>query len=124
MKDLHAKITRQIYVKTSSADAVLQVGVYMGCCGSEIHAQWLANVNKITGYEQTGCTLSMFANRLSFNYDFRGPSKAVDTGTPASCVSSLKDHMVCTTLACQTDSSTVMSRLCERTSNQPAPLHD
>ena len=58
----------------------LQVGVYVGCCGSEIHAQWLSNVPEITGYEQTGCTLSMFANRLSFSFDFRGPSKAVDTG--------------------------------------------
>ena len=60
----------------------LQVGVYVGCCGSEIHAQWLANVNEITGYEQTGCTLSMFANRLSFSFDFQGPSKVVDTGPP------------------------------------------
>ena len=54
--------------------------MYVGCCGSEIHAQWLSNVPEITGYEQTGCTLSMFANRLSFSFDFRGPSKAVDTG--------------------------------------------
>ena len=65
----------------------LQVGVYVGCCGSEIHAQWLANVNEITGYEQTGCTLSMFANRLSFSFDFQGPSKAVDTGP---CMHDLK----------------------------------
>ncbi|CAK0731645.1 hypothetical protein CVIRNUC_000023 [Coccomyxa viridis] len=61
-----------------------QVGVYVGCCGSEIHAQWLANVNEITGYEQTGCTLSMFANRLSFSFDFQGPSKAVDTACSSS----------------------------------------
>ena len=54
--------------------------MYVGCCGSEIHSQWLSNVNEITGYEQTGCTLSMFANRLSFYFDFKGPSKAVDTG--------------------------------------------
>ena len=54
--------------------------MYLGCCGSEVHAQWLADVDNITGYEQTGCTMSMFANRLSFTYDFRGPSKAVDTG--------------------------------------------
>ena len=52
----------------------------MGCCGSELHAQWLSNIKEITGYEQTGCTLSMFANRLSFFFDFKGPSKAVDTG--------------------------------------------
>ncbi len=61
----------------------VQVGVYVGCCGSELHAQWLSDINGITGYEQTGCTLSMFANRLSFTFDFRGPSKAVDTGAPS-----------------------------------------
>ena len=59
-----------------------QVGVYLGCCGSEVHALWLGDVNNITGYEQTGCTMSMFANRLSFTYDFKGPSKAIDTGVP------------------------------------------
>ena len=91
-----------------------RVGVYIGCCGSEVqnayllllhnvlhtwltlhqgcltcaiwplqvHAAWLADVPNITGYEQTGCTQSMFANRLSWTYDFRGPSKAVDTGSP------------------------------------------
>ena len=52
----------------------------MGCCGSETHTQWLADIKNITGYEQTGCTLSMFANRLSFFFDFKGPSKSVDTG--------------------------------------------
>ena len=57
-----------------------QVGVYIGCCGSELHAQWLSDVKDVTGYEQTGCTMSMFANRLSFFFDFKGPSKAVDTG--------------------------------------------
>ena len=57
-----------------------QVGVYVGCCGSELHAGWLMDVKGITGYEQTGCTLSMFANRLSFSFDFKGPSMAIDTG--------------------------------------------
>ena len=57
--------------------------MYLGCCGSEVHALWLGDVNNITGYEQTGCTMSMFANRLSFTYDFKGPSKAIDTGATA-----------------------------------------
>ncbi len=61
--------------------AFLQVGVYLGVCGSEVHALWLGDVRNITGYEQTGCTMSMLANRLSFFYGFKGPSKAVDTGT-------------------------------------------
>ena len=38
------------------------------------------------GYEQTGCAQSMFANRLSWWFDFRGPSKCIDTGEP--CVHS------------------------------------
>ncbi len=69
-----------LLVLLSSCAARTQVGVYVGCCGSELHAQWLSDIKDITGYEQTGCTLSMFANRLSFFFDFKGPSKAVDTG--------------------------------------------
>ena len=59
--------------------------MYLGCCGSEVHPLWLHDVNTITGYEQTGCVMSMFANRLSFTYDFKGPSKAVDTGAMPGC---------------------------------------
>ena len=76
----HQRASSVQYTRCGNSFLGLQVGVYVGCCGSEIHAQWLANVNEITGYEQTGCTLSMFANRLSFSFDFQGPSKAVDTG--------------------------------------------
>ena len=81
-----------------------RVGVYLGCCGSEVHAMWLSDYNNITGYEQTGCTLSMFANRLSFFFDFKGPSKAVDTGGGAgripelACITPTK-HVQCSSLA-------------------------
>ncbi|KAK9916399.1 hypothetical protein WJX75_002178 [Coccomyxa subellipsoidea] len=61
-------------------------GVYIGCCGSEVHAQWLADVDSVTGYEQTGCAASMFANRLSWFYNFKGPSKIVDTACSSSFV--------------------------------------
>ena len=57
-----------------------KVGVYVGACGSETHAQWLGDIPSITGYEQTGCAQSMFPNRLSWWFDFRGPSKCIDTG--------------------------------------------
>ena len=57
-----------------------RVGVYVGACGSETHAQWLGDIPSITGYEQTGCAQSMFPNRLSWWFDFRGPSKCIDTG--------------------------------------------
>ena len=60
-----------------------RVGVYVGACGSETHAQWLGDIPNITGYEQTGCAQSMFPNRLSWWFDFRGPSKCIDTGEHA-----------------------------------------
>lgn len=60
-----------------------RVGVYCGSGGSEIMTKWLAHKPDITGYEQTGCCTSMFANRLSFAFDFRGPSKTIDTACSA-----------------------------------------
>ena len=70
-----------------------RVGVYVGACGSELHSQWLFSVPDITGYEQTGCVMSMFANRLSFVYGFKGPSKAVDTAC-SSAFMALHDAIV------------------------------
>ncbi|EIE23140.1 hypothetical protein COCSUDRAFT_47508 [Coccomyxa subellipsoidea C-169] len=61
-----------------------KVGVYVGACGSETHAQWLGDIDSITGYEQSGCAQSMFANRLSWWFDFRGPSKCIDTACSSS----------------------------------------
>ncbi|EIE22203.1 ketoacyl-synt-domain-containing protein [Coccomyxa subellipsoidea C-169] len=61
-----------------------RVGVYVGSCGSEIHAQWVADIDSITGYEQAGCARSMFANRLSWWFDFHGPSKCIDTACSSS----------------------------------------
>ena len=52
------------------------------------------HVKDVTGYEQTGCTLSMFANRLSFFFDFKGPSKAVDTGARPRQLSRLIIHSI------------------------------
>jgi len=47
-------------------------GVFIGCSASESHDAWTADGEKVTGYEMTGCTRSMFANRLSYFFDFRG----------------------------------------------------
>jgi hypothetical protein len=49
---------------------------------AQVHAQWLADADSVSGYEQTGCAASMFANRLSWFFNFKGPSKIVDTGRP------------------------------------------
>ncbi len=51
---------------------------------AQAHQLWLGDADGITGYEHTGCSASMFANRLSWTFDLRGPSKAVDTACSSS----------------------------------------
>ncbi|ELT99721.1 hypothetical protein CAPTEDRAFT_89190 [Capitella teleta] len=61
-----------------------KTGVFIGCIGSECHEVWPNDPEKITGYELTGCARSMFANRLSFFFDFKGPSYVIDTACSSS----------------------------------------
>ena len=61
-------------------EATIAADIPFSISRMQVHAAWLADTANISGYEQTGCTQSMFANRLSWTYDFRGPSKSVDTG--------------------------------------------
>lgn len=49
-----------------------KTGVFIGCSSSESHEAWTNDVETVVGYEMTGCTRSMFANRLSFFFDFKG----------------------------------------------------
>ena len=49
-------------------------------------AAWLQDCEYITGYENTGCAQSMYANRLSFFYDFHGPSMNIDTACSSALV--------------------------------------
>ena len=52
-----------------------RTGVFVGCSTSESYDAWTAAAvanDHVTGYELTGCTRSMFANRLSYFFDFRG----------------------------------------------------
>ncbi len=61
-------------------------GVYVGACASEADTLFSRRPDGITGYENTGCARSMFANRLSFFFDFRGPSLNVDTACSSALV--------------------------------------
>jgi fatty acid synthase len=49
-----------------------KTGVFIGCSASEAHEVWAMDLDKLSGYEMTGCTRSMFANRLSYFFDFKG----------------------------------------------------
>ncbi|MGH3613345.1 MAG: type I polyketide synthase [Pseudonocardia sp.] len=69
--------------------AGLEVGVFMG--GFTLDYQLLQNYGVYSRYElqahsATGMMMTMLANRLSYAFDFRGPSLAVDTACSGSLV--------------------------------------
>lgn len=49
-----------------------RTGVFIGCSASESHEAWSSDIEHLSGYEMTGCTRSMFANRVSYFFDFKG----------------------------------------------------
>lgn len=54
-----------------------KIGVFIGCCLSETIGGLVTE--ETSGYAMLGCSLSMFANRISYSFDFHGPSETVDT---------------------------------------------
>jgi fatty acid synthase len=65
--------------------AQVRTGVYIGACGSDAKTVFEEDLESLTGYENTGCSPSMFANRLSYTFNLTGPSLTIDTA----CASSL-----------------------------------
>lgn len=61
-----------------------RTGVYIGVSNSEIEQYWCKDPDVVNGYGLTGCARAMFANRISFTFDFKGPSYAVDTACSSS----------------------------------------
>nr|KAG5704186.1 hypothetical protein BaRGS_009716 [Batillaria attramentaria] len=61
-----------------------KTGVFIGASFSEAAEAFAANAEKNIGYALTGCCRAMFANRLSFFFDLRGPSFTVDTACSSS----------------------------------------
>jgi acyl transferase domain-containing protein/NAD(P)-dependent dehydrogenase (short-subunit alcohol dehydrogenase family)/acyl carrier protein len=62
------------------------VGVYVGCSSSdygEIQRRWRYNADLHTN---SGAAVSLLANRVSYTFDFRGPSLVVDTACSSSLV--------------------------------------
>ncbi|XP_011872608.1 PREDICTED: fatty acid synthase-like [Vollenhovia emeryi] len=56
-----------------------RTGVFVGVTLSETDTSLMNNIDAISGYEVLGCSKSMFANRISYCFDFNGPSYAVDS---------------------------------------------
>ncbi|CAF0706992.1 unnamed protein product [Brachionus calyciflorus] len=63
-----------------------RTGVFIGASMSESLNAYSNDPSNSSGYSMTGCTTSMLANRLSFYYDFKGPSYTVDTACSSSLV--------------------------------------
>ncbi|KAL3200534.1 hypothetical protein MRX96_013181 [Rhipicephalus microplus] len=56
-----------------------RIGVFVGASDSEMLEALNVDTEKIDGYALAGCCRAMFSNRISYSFDFHGPSFTVDT---------------------------------------------
>lgn len=62
------------------------IGVYYAVSNSECEFYWTSREEFVNGYGVSGCAKAMFPNRISYCFDFRGPSYAVDTACSSSII--------------------------------------
>nr|XP_050028975.2 fatty acid synthase-like [Dermacentor andersoni] len=55
------------------------VGVFIGCTACESDEAFSLNTERIDGYGLVGSNRAMFSNRITYAFDFNGPSVTVDT---------------------------------------------
>jgi acyl transferase domain-containing protein/acyl carrier protein len=72
-----------------------QTGVFAGACLSEYGYLASSDLSQVDAWSGTGGALSIIANRLSYFFDFRGPSVTVDTACSSSLVAV---HLACQSL--------------------------
>ena len=63
-----------------------RTGVFLGISASEYGLLMSRNPNLMCPYFSTGTALSIAANRISFSFDWHGPSMAIDTACSSSLV--------------------------------------
>jgi acyl carrier protein len=71
------------------------VGVFIGISNNDYGRIQLSDFNRIDAYAGTGNALSIAANRISYVFDFHGPSMAIDTACSSSLVAV---HEACASL--------------------------
>ncbi|OCT62677.1 fatty acid synthase [Xenopus laevis] len=59
-------------------------GVWVGVSGSEAGEAFSRDPEELLGYSMTGCQRAMFANRISYFFNFKGPSLSIDTACSSS----------------------------------------
>ncbi|NXO39594.1 FAS synthase, partial [Locustella ochotensis] len=62
------------------------IGVWVGASGSEAGEALSQDPEELVGYSMTGCQRAMLANRVSYFFDFKGPSLTVDTACSSSLI--------------------------------------
>ncbi|HVG32646.1 MAG TPA: beta-ketoacyl synthase N-terminal-like domain-containing protein [Pyrinomonadaceae bacterium] len=72
-----------------------QTGVFIGLSSQEYAALQMNSAPHLDAYATTGSAISIAANRLSYFFDFRGPSMTIDTACSASLVAV---HLACQSL--------------------------
>jgi myxalamid-type polyketide synthase MxaD len=72
-----------------------QTGVFIGISTNEYSRIQFNDLSRIDAYAGTGNALSIAANRISYLFDFRGPSIALDTACSSSLVAV---HLACCSL--------------------------
>ncbi|KAF2886168.1 hypothetical protein ILUMI_20005 [Ignelater luminosus] len=63
-----------------------RTAVYVGISLSETAQYWNKDPDQINGYGMTEDSKAMFANRIFYTFDFKGPSIALDTGCSSSII--------------------------------------
>ncbi|RYP16125.1 hypothetical protein DL765_005326 [Monosporascus sp. GIB2] len=61
-------------------------GVYVGTMGVDYHEILLRDINTIPTYLATGTNRAIIANRVSYFFDWHGPSMAIDTACSSSMI--------------------------------------
>lgn len=86
-----------------------KTGIVVGVASSETQDKWSQMPDKINGFEYTGCTRTMFANRVSYMLDLKGPSYSIDTASSTTLVAfqqaydMIKDGVCEACFVCGTD---------------------
>jgi acyl transferase domain-containing protein/acyl carrier protein len=72
-----------------------QTGIFVGISNNDYGRMQFSDLSRIDAYAGTGNALSIAANRISYSFDFRGPSIAIDTACSSSLVAV---HLACASL--------------------------
>lgn len=68
------------------------VGVFLGISGSDYRSLTISDLHVVDGHTGTGLAQSIAANRISYFFDFKGPSFVVDTACSSALVAI---HLAC-----------------------------